>query len=114
MLNSGAKRLSQCAVSKTSSYIQIVQNLFHLPTSSSDRKSPCSHWSSCLTYTVNQLTTEAYSYDSFPKLKINTVVEIRYGILDSRAEHELAKLVEAIRYKSEGRGFHYRWDQWDF
>ena len=29
-------------------------------------------------------------------------------------EHTVAQLVEAMRYKLEGRGFDSRWDEWDF
>jgi hypothetical protein len=28
--------------------------------------------------------------------------------------YEVAQLVEALRYKLEGRGFDYRWCHWDF
>jgi hypothetical protein len=28
--------------------------------------------------------------------------------------HAVVQLVMALRYKSEDRGFDYRWDQWDF
>jgi hypothetical protein len=28
--------------------------------------------------------------------------------------HGVARLVEALRYKPEGRGFDSRWDYWDF
>jgi hypothetical protein len=28
--------------------------------------------------------------------------------------HTVVRLVEAMRYKLEGRGFDSRWDEWDF
>jgi len=31
-----------------------------------------------------------------------------------RVGHAVAQLVEALRYKSEGRGFDSRWCQWNF
>jgi len=30
------------------------------------------------------------------------------------AGHAVARLVEALRYKSEGRGFDFRWCHWNF
>ena len=33
---------------------------------------------------------------------------------ETKAEHAVAQLVEALRYKPEGRGFDSRWCQWNF
>ena len=33
---------------------------------------------------------------------------------DTEGEHEMAHLVETLRYKPEGRGFDSRWCHWNF
>ena len=35
-------------------------------------------------------------------------------VLNDRRGHTVAQLVEALRYKSEGRGFDPRWCHWNF
>ena len=35
-------------------------------------------------------------------------------VLRNRRGHAVAQLVEALRYKSEGRGFDSRWCHWNF
>jgi hypothetical protein len=34
--------------------------------------------------------------------------------LQENGEHAVAQLIEALRYKSEGRGFDSRWCHWNF
>jgi hypothetical protein len=37
-----------------------------------------------------------------------------YAYLNINEGHAVAQLVEALRYKSEGRGFDFRWCHWNF
>ena len=45
-------------------------------------------------------------------------LKTQFGIIlsstDRQREHAVAQLVEALRYKPEGRGFDSRWCQWNF
>ena len=44
----------------------------------------------------------------------NRVLRKIFGPKKDEVEHAVALLVEALRYKSEGRGFDSRWCHWDF
>jgi len=40
--------------------------------------------------------------------------DVQYFPLDRVKNYAVAQLVEALRYKSEGRGFDSRWCHWNF
>jgi hypothetical protein len=40
--------------------------------------------------------------------------QVRIETLPESAGYAVAQLVEALRYKPEGRGFDFRWGHWDF
>jgi hypothetical protein len=48
---------------------------------------------------------------SLSTLKIFIII---YSLCDKTVENAVAELVQALRYKPEGRGFHSRWDEYDF
>jgi hypothetical protein len=45
---------------------------------------------------------------------LNPVVLVIFGVLQCLKGHALAHLAEALRYKSEGCGFDFRWCHWNF
>ena len=49
----------------------------------------------------------------FKVLMLDMFLAIEPDTCDSRG-HAVAQLVEALRYKSEGRGFDSRWYNWNF
>jgi hypothetical protein len=48
------------------------------------------------------------------RLILCTFLVILHKVLTDSWEHAVAQLVEALRYKPEGRGFDYRWCYWNF
>jgi hypothetical protein len=41
-------------------------------------------------------------------------VKMHFTILLEKMGHGVAQLIEALRYKPEGRGFDFQWGHWDF
>jgi hypothetical protein len=41
-------------------------------------------------------------------------VKMHFTILLEKLGHGVAQLIEALRYKTEGRGFDFQWGHWDF
>ena len=49
-----------------------------------------------------------------PSLSIRENKGLKLRVLEGNGEHAVAQLVEALHYKSEGRGIDSRWCHWNF
>jgi hypothetical protein len=57
------------------------------------------------------LAYSTYYYESNQK---DATIQVNLLFLVNSTGHAVAQLVEAMRYKSEGRGFDSRWCHWNF